>query len=307
MPSKRGLSREEIDALLDLSSDSDDDSDTDDWEQLLTDLDTSSSSEEESDDREPVRANGASTSSAARTLSKTSAARTDSTVWIADKDNDYAAKPPDFLGEHRVNVHGTLPIDYFLAEFPDSLLEHIVFQTNLYAVQKGKDNLRFTLPELKVFLGMCLVMTYIKYPRIRNYWSTESGLRMDIVAGSMPVNRFEEIRRFLHFNDRTDTLSYQNDRLAGMRPVIDALNEAFCSAVDSEEYQSVDEMVIPFKGRSSIKQYLPSKPKRWGFKVFKVTGISNDLDGTEDDDLWGDEPEECSTSSESEDSASDDD
>lgn len=41
-------------------------------------------------------------------------------------------------------------------------------------------------------------------------------------------------------------------------------------------------------------------------RSFKVTGISNDLDGTEDD-LWGDEPEECSTSSESEDSASDDD
>nr|XP_050025154.1 piggyBac transposable element-derived protein 4-like [Dermacentor andersoni] len=256
MSSKRGLSREEIDALLDLSSDFDDDSDADDWEQLLTDLDTSSSSEE-SDDREPVRANGASTGSATRAPSKTSAARTDSTVWIADKDNDYAGKPPDFLGEHRVNVHGTHPIDYFLAKFPDSLLEHIVFQTNLYAVQKRKDNLWFTLPELKVFLGMCLVMTYINYPRIRNYWSTESGLRMDVVADSMPVNRFEEIRRFLHLNDRTDTLSYQNDRLAGMRPVIDTLNEAFCSAIDSEEYQSVDEMVIPFKGRSSIKQYLP--------------------------------------------------
>lgn len=59
-----------------------------------------------------------------------------------------------------------------------------------------------------------------------------------------------------------------------MRPVIDALNEAFCSAVDCEEYQSVDEMVIPFKGRSSIKQYLPSKPKRWGFKLWVRAGVS---------------------------------
>lgn len=233
MSSKRGLSREEIDALLDLSSsDSDDDSEADDWEQLLTDLGTSSSSEEESDDSKPVRANGASTSSGARTPSRTSTARKDITAWIADKDNDYAGKPPDFLGGHRVNVHGALPIDYFLAVFPESLLEHIVFQTNLYAVQKGKENLRLTLPELKVFLGMCLVMTYIKYPRIRNYWSTESGLRMDIVADSMPVNRFEELRKFLHFKDNSDTLSFQNDRVAGMRPVIDALNEAFSSAVD---------------------------------------------------------------------------
>ncbi|KAH7960096.1 hypothetical protein HPB49_016935 [Dermacentor silvarum] len=98
MSSKRGLSREEIDALLDLSSsDSDDDSEADDWEQLLTDLGTLSSSEEESDDSKPVRANGASTSSGARTPSRTSTVRKDITAWIADKDNDYAGKPPDFL------------------------------------------------------------------------------------------------------------------------------------------------------------------------------------------------------------------
>ncbi|KAH7958710.1 hypothetical protein HPB49_004366 [Dermacentor silvarum] len=105
MSSKQGLSREEIDALLDLSScDSDDDSEADDWEQLLTDLGTSSSSEEESDDSKPVRANGASTSSGARTPSRTSTARKDITAWIADKDNDYAGKPPDFLVSSSVQL-----------------------------------------------------------------------------------------------------------------------------------------------------------------------------------------------------------
>ncbi|KAL3196042.1 hypothetical protein MRX96_045379 [Rhipicephalus microplus] len=73
----------------------------------------------------------------------------------------------------------------------------------------------------------------------------------------MPVNRFEEIQKFLHFKDNSDTLSFQSDHVARMRPVIDALNEALGSAVDPEEYQSVEEMVIPIKGRSSIKQYLP--------------------------------------------------
>ncbi|KAH9368594.1 hypothetical protein HPB48_004055 [Haemaphysalis longicornis] len=98
MCSKRGLSREEIDALLDLSSDSGDNSEADDWEQLLTDIGTSSSSGDESEDSEPVRANGASTSSgAAKDPSRTSTVRKDSTAWIADKDNDWAGKPPDFL------------------------------------------------------------------------------------------------------------------------------------------------------------------------------------------------------------------
>ncbi|KAH9364819.1 hypothetical protein HPB48_020959 [Haemaphysalis longicornis] len=117
MCSKRGLSKEEIGALLDLSSDSGDDSEADDWEQLLTDISTSG---DESEDSEPVRANGASArSSAAKASSRTSTVRKDSTAWIADKDNDCAGKPTDFLGEHKVNVPGALPIDYFLAVFPE--------------------------------------------------------------------------------------------------------------------------------------------------------------------------------------------
>ncbi|KAH9368350.1 hypothetical protein HPB48_004542 [Haemaphysalis longicornis] len=59
-----------------------------------------------------------------------------------------------------------------------------------------------------------------------------------------------------------------------MRPVIDALTKAFCSAFGPEEYQSIDEMGIPFKGRSSIKQHLPSKPKSGGFKVWVRAGVS---------------------------------
>ncbi|KAH9379192.1 hypothetical protein HPB48_000223 [Haemaphysalis longicornis] len=123
-------------------------------------------------------------------------------------------------------------------------------------------------------------MTYMRYPRIRKYWSTDSVLRMDLVADSMPVNRFEELQRFLHFKDHSDTLSFQNDRVTQIRSVIDALNEAFFSGVDAEEYQSVDEMVIPFKGRSSVRQYLPSKPKRWGFKVWVRAGVSGVNQGT---------------------------
>ncbi|KAL3196043.1 hypothetical protein MRX96_045380 [Rhipicephalus microplus] len=80
MCSKRALSREEIDALLELSSDSGDDSEVDDWEPLVIDIGTSSSSGDESEDNEPVRDNGASTSSgAAKAPSRTSVVSKNST------------------------------------------------------------------------------------------------------------------------------------------------------------------------------------------------------------------------------------
>ncbi|KAL3247117.1 hypothetical protein MRX96_057231 [Rhipicephalus microplus] len=112
---------------------------SEDRELLLADIGTSSSSGDESEDSEPVRDNGASTSSgAAKAPSRTSMVSKNSAPWIADKDNDWAGKSPDFLRKHKVNVHGVLPIDYFLAVFPEWLLEHIVFQKNLNAMQKGK-------------------------------------------------------------------------------------------------------------------------------------------------------------------------
>lgn len=47
-------------------------------------------------------------------------------------------------------------------------------------------------------------MTYIKYSNVRLYWSSQEGLRMDMIADAMPYNRFCEVKRFIHFADNND-------------------------------------------------------------------------------------------------------
>lgn len=91
-------------------------------------------------------------------------------------------------------------------------------------------------------------MGYIRYPRARMYWSSEDGLRLGIVASAMSVNRYEQILRYLHF---VDNLTYQpanTNRLFKIRPILCALKETFKAAADPDEFQSVDEQIIPFKG-----------------------------------------------------------
>lgn len=34
----------------------------------------------------------------------------------------------------------------------------------------------------------------------------------------------------------------------------------------------VDEQTVPFKGKSVLKQYLPKKPKKWGYKILVLAG-----------------------------------
>lgn len=125
-------------------------------------------------------------------------------------------------------------------------------------------------------------MTYIKYPNVRMYWSSVEGIRMNLIADTMPVNRFSEIKRFLHFEDNSNKpLTSSMDTFWKLRPVINMLHTSFHAAASAHEHIAIDEMMVPFKGRSHLKQYLISKPKKWGFKVWvqaNTTGYVNCFD-----------------------------
>ncbi|XP_050063057.1 piggyBac transposable element-derived protein 3-like [Aphis gossypii] len=48
-----------------------------------------------------------------------------------------------------------------------------------------------------------------------------------------------------------------------------------------EEFTAIDEIIIPFKGRSVMKQYNKSKPHKWGIKMFALaskSGIIHDFE-----------------------------
>ena len=75
----------------------------------------------------------------------------------------------------------------------------------------------------------------------------------------------------LHFNDNDDqsppgTANF--DKLHKIRPVIDALNKALKSAWKRGWAQSVDEMMVAFKGRTHLRQYMKAKIVKWGFKLW---------------------------------------
>ena len=117
-----------------------------------------------------------------------------------------------------------------------------------------------TKGEIFIFLGINITMTYIRYPRLRMYWSSDPSVRCNIIADAMGVNRFESIRRYLHFTDNNAHDDNSDDKLWKIRPVLEHLRKVFGSAVDAEECHSIDEQMIPFTGKSSLKQYIKSKP-----------------------------------------------
>uniref|UniRef100_A0A667WQ57 PiggyBac transposable element-derived protein domain-containing protein n=1 Tax=Myripristis murdjan TaxID=586833 RepID=A0A667WQ57_9TELE len=156
------------------------------------------------------------------------------------------------------------PIQYF---FDAELLDTIVQQSNLYCTQKKKNPnsaLRLDQNELEQFIGTVVYMSVLHLPRSRMYWSSEC--RLVPVADVMSRDRWEEIKKFIHFNDNSN-MEANNDKLFKIRPIVDSLLQKFQS-LPQDQMLSIDEQMVPFKGRSSLKQYIPKKPHKWGYKIF---------------------------------------
>ena len=53
-----------------------------------------------------------------------------------------------------------------------------------------------------------------------------------------------------------------------MRPVIKRFNNSFSRAMSPTTQQAIDEHMVKFKGQDAMKQYMPMKPIKRGFKMW---------------------------------------
>lgn len=165
----------------------------------------------------------------------------------------------------------------FPAFFSDDLLAKLVEESNLYAQQTDINKpLNLTTYELRQYIGIIIYMSLVRLSNTRYYWAPDVGI--DIIVNCMTVNRFEKIRQFLHFNDNSKHLSRDHpnhDRLHKLRPLITHLNTRTKNSILPLEAQlSIDEQLCSTKVRHYMKQYLPMKPHKWGFKLFVLCGVS---------------------------------
>ena len=168
------------------------------------------------------------------------------------------------------------PQDYFLTFFDSDIIENIVYQSNLYVTQKMKTNMKpITDQEFYSFAGINIIMGYHELPSWTDYWKHDPDLSVPFIANALPRNRFAQILSALHVNDNTAQPKNNTDKMYKLRPLLDSLNTNFMKLYNVSKRVSVDESMILFKGRSSIKQYNPMKPIKRGFKLWSLA----DMDG----------------------------
>ena len=167
-------------------------------------------------------------------------------------------------------LDGKSPIAIF-DELTEGLFELMAREATTYASQKNKE-FRFLSEDYKAFCAILLLSGYRPVPRQHQYWSADADLRCDIVKNSMTKNRFCTLKQFLHFNNN-DLISPEcTDKLYKIRPLLDLCNRNFQKLGFFETSLSVDEKMVRYYGRHSIKQFLYGKPIRFGFKEWAVCG-----------------------------------
>ena len=169
--------------------------------------------------------------------------------------------------------------------FTDEVWDLLVVETNSYASSVvGKSPAArpwapVTVPEMKAFLGIIILMGIFKIPRLEMYWSSRNPhISTPGMANIKSRIRFEQIFRCLHLNNNANQIPTgqpSHDHLFKVRKLLDIIVPQFESEYEMHQQCTIDEAMIPFKGRLGFKQYLKDKPTKWGIKVFVLADATN--------------------------------
>ena len=164
----------------------------------------------------------------------------------------------------------------FLLLITDEMIEEIVGCTNMYitAVQSNYDRKReakiTTKTELGAFLGL-LVLSGVKrggHVSFLELWAID-GSGIEIFRAFMSYNRFLFLLLAIRFDDRmTRSQRKETDKLAAIRYNLDEFVQNCKNTYCLTEFLTIDETLVPFRGRCSFIQCIPKKPSKYGVKIF---------------------------------------
>lgn len=122
--------------------------------------------------------------------------------------------------------------------------------------------------EMEAFIGLLLLLGAFraKYREVNELWSLRDGF--SACRATMTMERFLQIKRVLRCDD--PLRRNREDPLAPIRYVHESFNAKLRKAYIPCEWLTIDEQLLEFHGRVKMKQYISSKPGKFGLKLFWI-------------------------------------
>ena len=244
-------------------------SEDEDFEPVSSNLPSSSESSEESSDDSSDEDNEPHTEIANRT-------GRNGTYWRSD------TPPPSRTPRHNIMHEQPGPKRTVIANSPSNALELFLSEeildevckcTNLegrrVASSRSKRWNNVSKEELLAYFGLVLLAGSEKQWDVSTRELFGNDFSNPMYKATMSVERFEDIRRFLRFDDkRTREFRLQTDHMAAFRYIWKLFISNCKKWYSPHECVTIDEQLVAFKGRCRFLQYIPTKPGKYGIKIF---------------------------------------
>ena len=122
---------------------------------------------------------------------------------------------------------------------------------------------------MKAFIGLCILAGVYKsnHELVASLWSEKEG--RPIFSATMSRTRFTIILKYLRFDNRATREERQTtDKLAPFRDFWIMFQAQLPKFYIPGTDLCVDEQLVPFRGRVGFRQYIPSKPAKYGMKIW---------------------------------------
>lgn len=123
--------------------------------------------------------------------------------------------------------------------------------------------------EIRAFLGLCILAGVYRSSNepISTLWSEREG--RPVFTSTMARNRFTDVLKYLRFDDKgTRVERQQSDKLAAFRDIWTMFTEQLPKYYIPGSDLCVDEQLVAFRGKCGFRQYIPSKPAKYGLKIW---------------------------------------
>jgi hypothetical protein len=167
----------------------------------------------------------------------------------------------------------TEALEVFFGKCIDLTLYYTNLQGRRVANKKGGVWKKASREELLAFFGLHAASGVFKaaHRDLSEMWSLRDGY--PIFRATMSEKRFKQLKSLLRFDD--PLRRNQDDPLAPVRELVNEVNSSLESNYSPGCFVTVDEQLVEYHGRVRFKQYIPSKPGKFGVKIFWATDAGN--------------------------------
>lgn len=193
------------------------------------------------------------------------------------------ARPTNIIrrlpGPKNAAKNAKTPLECFELMIDDELLEIIVTCTNVYIENKvdrlsrQRDGRQTDKQEMKAFFGLLLLAGAMRsgHQNLEEMWAKD-GFGIEVFYCTMSLRRFQFLLQSIRFDSIIDRQARRAlDKLAAFRNVFDLFIRNCVDNYVPSSFTTIDEQLVAFRGRCPFRQFMKSKPAKYGIKIFTLT------------------------------------